>query len=45
MTGVASPDIRTAEKRLEEALEESAAAAIRPYRRRAPRSLEMMSTD
>jgi hypothetical protein len=46
MTGVASPDIRNAEKRLDEALQESAAAAIRPYRRRTPqRNLEMVNTD
>jgi hypothetical protein len=47
LTGVASPDIRNAERRLEEALETLATPPAPPYRRR-PRkmeSLEMVSTD
>lgn len=47
LTGVASPDIRNAERRLEEALETLATPPAPSYRRR-PRkmeSLEMVSTD
>ena len=46
LTGVASPDIRNAERRLEEALESLSTPA--PSYRRRPRkmeSLEMVSTD
>ena len=52
LTGVASPDIRNAERRLEEVLEEVAAAPQQQQRaglgRRRPRKLEgleMVSTD
>ena len=47
LTGVASPDIRNAERRLEEALDSVASQPVPTYRRR-PRkieSMEMMSTD
>ena len=47
LTGVASPDIRNAERRLEEVLEETVAQPNRSARRR-PRKmegLEMISTD
>ena len=47
LTGVASPDIRNAERRLEEVLESVASQPAPTYRRR-PRkieSLEMVSTD
>ncbi len=47
MTGVASPDIRNAERLLEETLEEVTSSG-RSYRRRSPRnreSVEMMMTD
>ena len=47
LTGVASPDIRNAERRLEEALETLSTHPAPSYRRR-PRkmeSLEMVSTD
>ena len=47
LTGVASPDIRNAERRLEEALESAVTPPTPSYRRR-PRkieSLEMVGTD
>jgi hypothetical protein len=47
LTGVASPDIRNAERRLEEVLETISTAPVPTYRRR-PRkveSLQMVSTD
>jgi hypothetical protein len=47
LTGVASPDIRNADRRLEEALESVATQPAPTYRRR-PRkieSMEMVSTD
>jgi hypothetical protein len=48
LTGVASPDIRNAERRLEEVLEEVATPSSRVVGRRRPRKLEgleMVSTD
>ena len=49
LTGVASPDIRNAERRLEETLEEITAASNRPsVGRRRPRKIEgfeLVSTD
>jgi hypothetical protein len=47
LTGVASPDIRAAERRLEEALEEVSVQSSRPARRRARKfeGMEMVSTD
>jgi hypothetical protein len=47
LTGVASPDIRNAERKLEEALETISSTPVPTYRRR-PRkmeSLQMVSTD